>query len=305
MSGTCPSSRLDFDRGTLAETAPEPERDPEASDDDQPGEQTLATTTAGGDPAATITTIASGSQAPGRHLTPEEIADMQDRCLLDGDGDPELPEGWNPDDWNDHLDHLRALQRDVQGWEVERGDRFEGLLLEDATEDVNYFEEEMSKAQHAYRKVTNKKGKRLDALSSAVDSDDFVFRRVLSGKALVPNKPRVGKTWIKQLFGFGTGLSLLCVLAGMAVASCYEAGGPFNSKVRRQIHNDFQVEDPCVTIAYLPLTFGTPPPYSRAALRPRDTHDDHDKFVPRGMFCLCARALGATSKVPRTKRFSR
>ena len=188
-----------------------------------------------------------------------------------------FPEGWNPDDWNDHLDHLHLLRQDVENWEAEGGPRLEGLLLEDVTEDVNYFEEAMGDTKNAFRKVTNRKGKKLEALNSALESDDFVFRRVLSGKAQVPNRPRVGKTWVKQLFGLGSGLSLLCVLAGMAVASLSDHDGTFNYKAKGQIHNDFQVEDPYVTISFLPLAFELSASGRLAVMTPGQTSKDYEK----------------------------
>ena len=224
------------------------------------GEQgwTLITTTAGD---GTLQTVSGevGSSTGAEYMTQEEIYQMQDLCLGGAPEEPAVPEGWNPDDWNDHLDHLHALRLDVESWGGGRDKEHDGFLTEGVTENMNYFDEAMLMTPHAFRKVTNKKGKKL---SSAVDSDDFVFRRALSGKAQVPNKPHVGRTWVKQLYGLGVGLSLLCVLAGMAVATLPDAGEPeanFNYKVKRHLHNDFQVEDPYVTVACLPLPFSMAP----------------------------------------------
>ena len=76
------------------------------------------------------------------------------------------------------------------------------------------------------------------------------------------------------------GLSLLCVLAGMAVATLPDAGEPeanFNYKVKRHLRNDFQVEDPYVTVACLPLPFSMAPPGNGKVLSPKGSHQDHDK----------------------------
>ncbi|CAE7766366.1 GIP, partial [Symbiodinium sp. CCMP2456] len=268
---------LDFDRAAF-------------TDDGSLPEQALATSTVQaatsseqGRTSATTATKENEGSPERRYMTQQEIFEMQELCLGDSQEDPEVPEGWNPDDWNDHLDHMHTLRLDVENWEEEERDGGpKGFLTENATEDLNYFEEAMLLTPHAFRKVTNKKGKKLEGLSSAVDSDDFVFRRVLRGKAQVPNKPRAGRTWVKQLYGFGVGFSLLCVLAGMAVAFLPGGTEPetsFNYKARRRIHNDFQVEDPYVTIACLPLPFSQVDPGLNKVLLPKDSHQEHDKYT--------------------------
>ena len=102
---------LDFDRTSLSDNE---FSQPSAEVHEE--EQTLVTTPTGRD---------TGASVAGQHLSPEEIAELQDRYLADGgpDDSSSIPEGWNPDDWNDHLDHLHLLRQDVENWEAEGGPR--------------------------------------------------------------------------------------------------------------------------------------------------------------------------------------
>ena len=123
------------------------------------------------------------------------------------------------------------------------------------SEDVNYFEEHIARDPLNHKKATNKKFKKITSLSAAVDgasdADDFLLRRVL--RNTLPPRPPFGKTWIKQLFSGRVGLSLLFVLAGMAVASTFgmEPGASLNAPGRRQLARDMKVEDPYVTYVVL------------------------------------------------------
>ena len=86
------------------------------------------------------------------------------------------------------------------------GQRTGEHLDEDVNEDVLYFEDLIAKNPSLLRKVTNRKAKKLDSLSAAVDGDDFTYRRVLSGKSPVPHRPPFGKVWLKQRIRRSDGL---------------------------------------------------------------------------------------------------
>ena len=109
-----------------------------------------------------------------------------------------MPE-WSPDDWDDHLTDLELLWSEVQEWERAQATG-KGPIGDAVSEDVKYFEEQTLNDP------------------SAVDGDDFTFRRVLQQKNKVPYRPPFGKTVVKQLFAGQMGLTMLCVVAGMSVA---------------------------------------------------------------------------------------
>ena len=169
-----------------------------------------------------------------------------------------VPEGWSPVDWSDHLDHVSYMRAEVEAWEEFQQQQIEGRTnCEDprdgeVAEDVLYFEETVAKDPAVYRKTTGRKFKKLLSLSSAVDGDDFYFRRVLSGKTPVPHRPPFGKTWVKQLFAGQMGITLLCVLAGMSVGVPLDYGisgwDATAAAGRKQLHNDLRAEDPYLTI---------------------------------------------------------
>ncbi|CAE7041145.1 unnamed protein product [Symbiodinium sp. CCMP2592] len=80
------------------------------------------------------------------------------------------------------------------------------------------------------------------------DGEDFLSRQVVQGKVRVSKQPPCGKTWMKQLFAAHTELSILCVLAGMAIGVPLDITGTgWNPTTRaglQQVHNDLKKEDP-------------------------------------------------------------
>ena len=209
-------------------------------------------------PTAEDKALAAGTLVPdafpGNSLSQGEI----DAILAAYSQDyPEIPEGMNPDDFADYRANLDLWRQDVEEWQQECERQAGGHHNENVSEDVNYFEHAVAADPHVQRRATNRKYKKLEAMSAGVDGDDFHFRRVLAGKNRVTYRPPSGKTWCKQLFAGCVGLSLLCVMAGMAVGSPldFEISGwrPASSGGRRRFHQDLLAEDPYVLFVRGPL----------------------------------------------------
>ena len=188
----------------------------------------------------------------GEPMTQEEI----DEILRGYSEDYEMPEGWNPDDWQDHLQQLEVMKQDVVEWDAAAAGATEAqdptFPDGDVSEDVHFFETVLAKDPSVKRKASNKKEKKFTAFSAAVDGDDFDRRRVLSGNNKVSRVPPYGKTWLKQIFTAQVSLTMLCVMAGMAVGVPlgYEvcAWSALTSDGRKVACNDLRVEDPYVTV---------------------------------------------------------
>ena len=134
----------------------------------------------------------------GHHdLTEEELAE-----IMEAYNEYEVPEGWDPDSWAEHFDFIETMRQEVEDWE-------NGEMDGDVSEDVNYFEEVLINEPALTKRATNKKWKKLQAMMSALDGDDWRARRVLSGKTVTSKRPPFGKTWMKQLFAGQMGLTLL------------------------------------------------------------------------------------------------
>ena len=149
----------------------------------------------------------------GEELIPEGLGD-ECALVLEPWKNPCLAilDGWGPDSWAEHLDFIETMRQEVEDWE-------NGEMDGDVSEDVNYFEEVLTNEPALTKRATNKKGKKLQSMMSALDGDDWRARRVLSGKAVTSKRPPFGKTWMKQLFAGQMGLTLLCVYAGMLVGT--------------------------------------------------------------------------------------
>ena len=189
----------------------------------------------------------------GEPLTQDEIDDI----LRGYQEDYEVPEGWNPDDWQDHLQHVEVMRQDVVEWSEDRAGTdpdpsARNLPEGDVSEDVHFFETVLAADHTLRRKASQKKEKKFMALAAAVDGDDFQNRRVLSGDTKVSRVPPCGKTWLKQVLATQVSLTMLCVLAGVAVGVPlgYEICGwtAANSDGRKLAGNDLKVEDPFVTV---------------------------------------------------------
>ena len=177
-------------------------------------------------------------------LTEEEIAE-----IMEAYNEYEVPEGWDPDSWAEHLDFIEIMRQDVENWE-------DGEMDGNVSEDVNYFEEVLLNEPALTKRATNKKGKRLQAMVTALEGDDWRARRVLSGKAVTSKRPPFGKTWMKQLFAGQMGLTLLCVYAGMMVGTPLDYSSSnwdaSTSQGRRHVNNDLQKEDPYLLVVTQP-----------------------------------------------------
>ena len=186
-----------------------------------------------------------------RSLTPSEYDEIMRAYSEDY---PEVPEGWHPDDYADHLTQLEILREEVGEWQSDH--RSGEHLDEDVSEDVMFFDNLVAQNPSLLRKVTNRKAKKLDSLSAAVDGDDFTYRRVLSGKSPVAHRPPFGIVWLKQLFAGAMGLSMMAVLTGMAIGVPLDVRDnqwdASTSAGRRCLHNDLKAEDPYILILTQP-----------------------------------------------------
>ena len=207
-----------------------------------------------GEPDAPPASQAEGGNDHGgtpRSLTPSEYDEIMRAYSEDY---PDVPEGWHPDDYADHLDHLEILRDEVDTWRTDR--ETGGHLDEDVNEDMMFFEDLVSKNPSLLRKVTNRKAKKLGSLSAAMDGDDFTFRRVLSGKLPVHHRPPYGKVWLKQLFAGAMGLSMMAVLTGKAIGVPLDVRtnqwDASTSAGRRLLHNDLKTEDPYILVLTQP-----------------------------------------------------
>ena len=121
----------------------------------------------------------------------------------------------HPDDWLDQQYELAFLRQEAAN--------FDQVLAETsptATTMLLMLLKTVARLVRTYfpaGKATQKKTKKLHAMSNAIDGDDWRFFRVLAGKAAAPKPPPYGKRWMKQIFAGQMGLTLLLVAYGLAV----------------------------------------------------------------------------------------
>ena len=167
-----------------------------------------------------------------------------------GDDSPEVPEGWNPDDWQDHLAEIALWKADAENSNLE-------IATADVSDEAHYFETVLVATPTAMRKTTGKKGKKIDAMNATLDGADLLQRQVLEGKSRVSRRPPYGKTWLKQIFSGSVGLSVLCACAGMAVGAplgIWTTGWDYSGRSGiRHVHQDLQKEDPYLLVITQPF----------------------------------------------------
>ncbi|CAE7616057.1 RE2, partial [Symbiodinium sp. CCMP2592] len=107
------------------------------------------------------------------------------------------------------------------------------------------------------RKASSKKGKKILAMTAAVDALDTQNYYILRGKPRVTHKPPYGRVWVKHLFARHPGFSLLCAALGLALgAPLDESTAGWRSTTsdgRRQLNNDLRTEDPYLLVVTPPL----------------------------------------------------
>ena len=119
------------------------------------------------------------------------------------------------------------------------------------------FLDEVIKGPFPIRKPSNPKAKKIAAMDFALDSqDDLLSHRLQMIKTKVKPRPPFGKCWITQIYAGQMGLTILAVLYGMLFGiPCdialdgWDAATPAGC---RQLHLDFQSEDPYCTVITQP-----------------------------------------------------
>ncbi|CAE7745994.1 RE1 [Symbiodinium sp. KB8] len=181
-------------------------------------------------------------------LSPAEAFAEMDRMM--GGDSPEVPEGWNPDDWQDHLAKIALWKADTENSNLE-------VATADVSDEAHYFETVLVATPTAMRKTTSKKGKKIDAMNATLDGTDLLQRQVLEGKSRVSRRPPHGKTWLKQIFSGSVGLSVLCACAGVAVGAplgIWTTGWDYSGRSGiRHVHQDLQKEDPYLLVITQPF----------------------------------------------------
>eukprot|EP00434_Breviolum_minutum_P011223 symbB.v1.2.009904.t1/scaffold605.1/size182108/4 len=155
-----------------------------------------------------------------------------------------------------HRDFIEMLRQDVEGYEREFGPLPErdALLAEgDHCDDALVFESFVQEGLFSVRKLTNRKGKKIDHMDQLLDSSELNKKIKLCGNNLYyPRKPIVGKVWIKQIFAGQMGITVLAALMGMMVGTPLDSSSTTwdatSRNAMKAIHRDMQMEDPYVTV---------------------------------------------------------
>ena len=96
--------------------------------------------------------------------------------------------------------------------------------------------------------ASGRKSKKLAALSTAVDGDDWQHFRTFTGKQPVSSKPPFGKTWIKQLLAGQMSLTMLCAIAGIMIGIPLDATSSkwdvSTTAGIKHLNQDLRKEDP-------------------------------------------------------------
>ena len=125
-------------------------------------------------------------------------------------------------------------------------------------ESTDAFLEEVEKGFFSVRKPSSRKAKKIAAMDTALCGMDALVSNQLRMQqaSKAARKPPTGKTWLKQVFAGQMGLTILAVFHGMVFGIprdiSLDGWDALTPAGRRQLHQDFQQEDPFCTVLTQP-----------------------------------------------------
>ena len=125
-------------------------------------------------------------------------------------------------------------------------------------ESTDVFLEEVEKGFFSVRKPSSRKAKKIAAMDTALCGMDALVSNQLRMQqaSKAARKPPTGKTWLKQVFAGQMGLTILAVFHGMVFGIprdiSLDGWDALTPAGRRQLHQDFQQEDPFCTVLTQP-----------------------------------------------------
>eukprot|EP00435_Cladocopium_sp_Y103_P058473 s1160_g20.t1 len=172
-----------------------------------------------------------------------------DACSFDDGLDPDTRR-----ERQDAWDVVFGIDEDVVEQDTRRWREGEGFHCES----TDVFLEEVEKGFFSVRKPSSRKAKKIDAMDTALCGLDALVSNQLKMQQTLKaaRKPPTGKTWLKQVFAGQMGLTILAVFHGMLFGVprdiSLDGWDALTPAGKRQLHHDFQQEDPFCTVLTQP-----------------------------------------------------